>query len=142
MKENKKIKSYNQNHVKLILFFILTGGLYVFYWIYESWKFLKKEDPLFKSSSPIGKTIGCIIPIINLIFLYDLFASIIELTKSKNIKVSISGGGMIGLLIFFSILIRIHWSFFVLNLVVMIKIQQMINTYNCKTYLQKNKHKN
>ena len=84
--------------LKLIFLSLLTMGIYHLYWFYKNWKFIKqnyKED-----ISPGWRTVGLIIPILNIFLIYNQFKSIIEIVKRKKIEINWSAGLLTFLYVF------------------------------------------
>ncbi len=98
-----EIEHSNKTSVtKLILLSIVTFGIYHLYWFYKNWRFIKQHDK--KDISPGWRTLGSIIPIINIWLIYDQFKSVIELAKKKNIEVNWSAGLLTFLYIFIGVI--------------------------------------
>jgi hypothetical protein len=64
---------------KFMIFMIATAGSYQLYWFYSAWEFLGKlgyDKAAAKSSNCLVRTIGCLVPVVNLFLTWKLFALI------------------------------------------------------------------
>src|SRR3989338_3957876 len=77
--------------------YILTFGLYFFYWNYRCWRIIRDHNARerLKKYTPFLRTIGQIIPIYNIYLLYKLFKSINNYADKNNIKADFEAGGLI-----------------------------------------------
>lgn len=95
--ENKK--SNCQSLFLLFILYIVSFGLYIFVWSYICWKQLKeanfdinfgkkgKKKDMSGKISPMTRTILLLIPVINIIILYELFKTInvfAKINKSES----------------------------------------------------------
>jgi hypothetical protein len=128
MKENPPSESIS----KLVILFIITCGMYIFYWSYRNWKFLKEKDGEIESISPGLRTFGLLIPFVNLFLIYGLFDDIIDNAKRKGVKTYITSGGMLLALIVVNALSLIHWILSFLNIAILVRIQIILNDYAAK----------
>lgn len=96
---DKKIEYSNHFSVtKLIIFMILTLGLYFFYWYYRNLEYI--EDYGRKDINIILRMLGLFVPFLNIFLIYDQFTIIKEINEDKLIKVTWSPGWMTFWLIF------------------------------------------
>jgi len=73
---------------KLAIFSILTFGLYYFYWFYRNWvqiNIIKKEH-----HRPLLRTLGLLVPLLNLYLVYTQFEEIKEISVEIDYKLSFS----------------------------------------------------
>ncbi len=71
-----------QSIERLIVLYILTCGFYGIYWYYRSWKHLRDYNNL--DIKPFWRTVGLLIPIINIYLSYSLYSKIKEFGEDNE----------------------------------------------------------
>jgi len=136
---------------KLIILYIFTFGLYGFYWIYRTWKYLKeknfdvnkldKDEPKKKCTgdiSPVWRTIGIIIPFYGIYLLYKLYDWSTIYADIKKIKNDLYGWSLLSTSIGLAILTSLPYYFlffpylFFLNVIPFAQTQNLLNKISKK----------
>jgi hypothetical protein len=127
-----------------IIFYIISFGLYQFYWIYKKWEFLKRKNFIvsrddFKDKkytgdiSPILRTFGLIIPIYNLFLLYDLYEWLTIYATINNVETELSGFYLLTTHIALSLLIMLYLPYlYFLVSIPLIQVQDLLNKVSKK----------
>lgn len=74
---------------RLIIFYIFSSGLYLFYWFYRNWSQLKEHHNI-ENVKPKWLTLGLIIPLYNYYLIYDLLNQIKQYSSNDNITLRLS----------------------------------------------------
>lgn len=95
----KAVYSNYQPLHELFFLYVITLGLYFFWWEYKTWKQIKeanfdinfcklysKKKDMSNNISPIARTIFSIVPIVNAFIIYDLFKAIISYSEINKIE--------------------------------------------------------
>lgn len=88
MKRSTKETNWYLDIRKLAIFSILSFGLYYFYWFYRNWaqiNIIKK-----KNYRPLLRTLGLLVPFLNLYLVYSQFEEIKEISIKIDYKLSFS----------------------------------------------------
>jgi hypothetical protein len=88
---------YPQPISRLIALSIATFGLYNIYWFYRSWR--QVSECTGKRMSPGWRTVGLFVPILGLVFIYDLFDDMQKILALKGMRPTIRAGWLLLLLI-------------------------------------------
>lgn len=122
--------SHHRPITHIILLSILTLSLYNFYWFYRNWENMKTHND--KDISPILRTIGLIIPIINIFLIYGQFRDIKNYVEESGVE-TFSSPGLITIgYIFFNLLSELPGIFWLLAfgyLWPMVIVQRTLNNY-------------
>jgi len=142
MKKRKTLKHQEEytDHVdisKLIILTIMTGGLYIIWWIVKNWMDLKKntnEDIWFMNY------VGLLIPFYNIYVIYDQFESIKKVANKKSIDTNWSAGWFVFFLLLGGAMRSAYGSnlvilmiSFAISLFVMVTVQDTLNELWDKT---------
>ncbi|MCQ2976888.1 MAG: zinc ribbon domain-containing protein [archaeon] len=111
---NLNLKVMNASRV--FLYYMVTLGIYQIYWFYKNNKVLR--DGFNKDVSPILRTIGLFIPIINWVVYYLTLRDFRDLLEERNLK-SFSLG--------FNLIFIILFGMFGLNIFATLNVQEYIN---------------
>lgn len=96
---------YPQPIPRLIALSIVTFGLYNIYWFYRSWRQVSLCTG--KRMSPGWRTVGLFVPILGLVFVYDLFDDMQKILALKGMRPTIRAGWLLLLLIGFTLCWRL-----------------------------------
>jgi magnesium-transporting ATPase (P-type) len=75
--------SNSQSVPHLVLLSIATFGFYVFYWFHRNWRLLNRHG--YTRAHAGWRTVVFLLPIVNIIVVYDLFKTIHDVAKGKGI---------------------------------------------------------
>lgn len=75
---------------KLIIVYILSGGLYMFYWFYKNWLDFNQTHTM--NIRPLWRTIGLIIPIWNVYLLFTHFQMVSDYLQKEGIRTHLRAG--------------------------------------------------
>ncbi|MFB3881671.1 MAG: DUF4234 domain-containing protein [Armatimonadota bacterium] len=89
--------SYVQPVWHLVLLSIATFGVYPVYWFYKSWQQVGEYTG--KAMSPGWRTVGLFVPILGLVFIYDLLTDVSHMLTAKAMKATVNPGWVLGMLI-------------------------------------------
>jgi len=113
-----------------VLLSIFTFALYDLYWFYRNWRQLRDQENW--DISPGWRLVGLLIPILNLILLYDLFKHIRDYAAAENCEGLFSPWWTFVGWIFFNALNYLqdpYWIFAFLSVWPIGVIQNVLNTY-------------
>jgi len=96
---------YSQPVWHLVALSIATFGLYHLYWFYRSWRQVGEYSG--KKLSPGWRTAGLFVPILGIVFVYDLFDDVRQMLAAKGMQPTIRSGWLLVLLIGFSLCWRL-----------------------------------
>jgi hypothetical protein len=83
----------------VVLLSLVTFGLYLVYWYYKSWRAVR--DFTGKSMSPGWRTVGLFVPILGVVFVYDLLDDVRQMLLAKGLRPRIAAGWLLVMLIAF-----------------------------------------
>lgn len=112
---------------RLLPLFILTFNIYGFYWYYKILTQLKEEKNL--DINPIIRTVLLLVPIVNLVMIYELFELVENCAKEVNVSSHSSILSLLALILLSPIP--------VLNIWPLISVQETLNAYWQKTEVGK-----
>jgi len=107
--------SYYQPVWHFVLLSIMTFGIYDVYWYYKNWKRIKKYKEL--KFSPVWRTIGLFIPILNLFLIYKAHVEYREFIKEKEINSEIYPGRIVLVIMISAALVRLPDPYWLLSFV-------------------------
>lgn len=101
--------SFKQPIRNLVLLYVFTLGIYWIYWFYRNWKHMKIYKNL--DISPGWRTVGLIIPIYNIVIIYEQFKNIRDFAREAGCETYSSPGWMTaGLLVLFGLSFQLTWK--------------------------------
>ncbi len=115
---------------KLTILYICTFGLYIFYWFYKNCKLIRLESG--EDIKPGLRTLGLIVPILNIFLIYNVFKRIYFMAKQENCEVLYTPGWMTFAYIGCNLLSRLPGVLFLLgllSLLPLIEVQKWSNSY-------------
>ncbi len=121
--------NYARPLIHVILLFLITFGLYFFYWYYRNWKNLKKHMDM--DINPVLRTIGLIVPIAGIYLIYAQFRDIKNFAEESGVETYSPGLITFGV-IFFNLLSRLPSIFWLLTFLMvwpMSIVQKTLNNY-------------
>ena len=129
--------AYARPLLHVLVLFLATLGLYIFIWFYKNWKQIKKHNT-YARISPFWRTVGLIVPVYNLILIYEQFDYINRMARMVKITKTHSPGWCFIMILAFGFisgyvgrrLIGVDLSFVeLLNVIPMILVQRTLNSY-------------
>lgn len=122
--------NYARPFIRVILLFILTFGLYFFYWYYKNWKDLKKHRNM--DIRPALRTLGLLVPLLGFYYLYVQFRDIKDFAVERGAEAYSSGLITVGFILISyvtSLLPDILWILGFLVLIPLLVVQRTLNNY-------------
>lgn len=111
---------YPQPVWQVVALSLATFGLYYFYWYYKSWRQVSQYTG--KKMSPGWRTVGLLVPILGLVFTYDLFDDVQQMLTMRGMRPTIRAGWLLVMLIAFGSCWRFPGSVGYLGLLAVVPI--------------------
>lgn len=112
-------------HVALLSF--LTLGVYELYWFWRNWRDLRQELGI--EVQPVWRTVGLLLPVVNVVLVYDQLRMIREQCEGRGVAPGYSPGLVTAA--FFSIAVAgnltMLWPLSLLNVVPLLQVQAALN---------------
>ncbi len=121
--------SHGQPTAHLLILSILTLGLYEFYWFHRNWRHL--EEHLQQQLRPGWRTLGLLVPGLNVFLVYDQLRMIAEAAGRAGIAVTYSPGiatAVFFVLAFLSNLTMV-WALSLLTVLPLLPVQETLNRF-------------
>jgi len=107
---------------RFILFYILSFGLYGFWWMYKMWSFFKQKESLY--IWPVARAI------FGIFFIYRLFEKIMSFARSNGKESDYSSESLAGCFIIFYFFSRLPNPYWMISLFAFLFCIQPINVFN------------
>ena len=84
----------------------LTFGVYAFYWLFETWREIKRHDGD-EGKNPLGHTLAMLVPVYNLFRIHAHMRTIRELVQSSGGRTTLSAGTAVLVWMMAGVLLRL-----------------------------------